>query len=357
MTMQILTSSEELITVDSGVEISSVKVFFFVMPSDEVTNTDDPLVVTLTYAGEYDGIVEEEVSLPFIKTIDSKHYYSAPWKNIVKISTGEEPPAGEDALWDDTEVWDDEDTWNEVVLPCVSSTAPKIFQGTESSFVVIESPFVPGPNLSTACGSITRGINGGSDGRKYPGYSYFRSGYRISYPKGYFYISSLCQTGTQVVGPFYCDNWLTRAWPRSGGTTRPDLHAISNCDHSGNWYAEFYTVSTINGFQFWTSKGSNGMSLQKAMVFVEDQTKINQEDLYSENNPTGFRARIIPWVSGTHDELLKQRWLLSSDAKLATYYAIPNWYFIGSSKYGNYADFEASTPTTLEASTPTTLCE
>ena len=108
MTMQILTSSEDLITVASGESISSVKVFFIVMSADEVTSTDDPLVVTLTYAGAYDGSVEEEVSLPFIKTIDSKHYYSAPWKNIVKISTG----ALEEDKWDDDEEWDDADIFS-----------------------------------------------------------------------------------------------------------------------------------------------------------------------------------------------------------------------------------------------------
>ena len=108
MTMQILTPSEELIPVTSGVAFTSVKVFFIVMSSDEVTSTDDPLVVTLTYAGAYDGTSDEDLSLPFIKTIDSKHYYSAPWKNIVKISTG----ALEEDTWDDDEEWDDADIFS-----------------------------------------------------------------------------------------------------------------------------------------------------------------------------------------------------------------------------------------------------
>ena len=100
------------------------------------------------------------------------------------------------------------------------------------------------------------------------------------------------------------------------------------------------------GFKFWTGFGNN-LNLQKAVVFVVGQTKIDTDDLYSDSNTTGFRARIIPWVSGTHDTRLQRRWLLSPNGKLATYYATPNWYYIGNSKYGNYMDFEGSTPTSL----------
>jgi hypothetical protein len=239
-----------------------------------------------------------------------------------------------------------------IILP---SNVPKIFQGTEASFVVIESPFFtssaatssePGTNIVSGCGSTEAGHLGGNNSRKFPGQSYFRSGYRNVHPTGYVYHKTTCQNGTQARGSSACrDNWSAQAWP-ADPYTRPDLHAIAHCDFSDNWYAEFWEKNERKGFQFWTGFGNN-LNLQKAVVFVVGQTKIDTDDLYSDSNTTGFRARIIPWVSGTHDTRLKRRWLLSPNGKLATYYATPNWYYIGNSKYGNYMDFEASTPTSL----------
>ena len=382
MTMQILTSSEDLITVASGVEISSVKVFFIVMPSDEVTSTDDPLVVTLTYADAYDGSVEEEVSLPYIKTIDNNHYYSAPWKNIVKISTGDDPPVVEDALWDDTEEWDDEDTWSDETLSCISSTAPKIFQGTESNFVVIESPFVPAPqgghsswkydgkswsSLNYPAG-LTSNFRGNGDATSYwqrKREQYGKLPYRAIYSTIYSSVTFNSTVFHNSYAPYTPGNYPNSSQLYhiiqliSRGTSANSY--IGN----GQWIAEPHTDPT-KGFLFWSAYNGNNEkiqatinSIQKSMVFIEGQTVIDTSDFWFPattevpENVNGFKASIVPWTEGL-DDRLKRRWLLSSDGKILKYYATDfsaDWNVLGT------GDFELSTPTTLEASTPTIICD
>lgn len=368
MTMQILTPSEELILVTSGVAFTSVKVFFIVMSEDEVTSTDDPLVVTLTYADAYDGTVEEEVSLPFIKTIDNNHYYSAPWKNIVKISTGEEPPAEEDFLWDDTEEWDDTEVWNEELEP-LDATAPKIFQGTESSFVVIESPFEPAPQ-------------GGHSSSGYGGYSWDSLNYHVGltsttfrYPgdaTSYFIrvrsnkyraIYSTIRINLKVSPQVYWNEYLINPpkWYNDAGNLHLIIQTLSigaaNSAYIGNgeWVAEPHTDPT-KGFLFWSAYNSSNqkilssnIALQKSMLFKEGQTVIDTSDFWYpataevSENTNGFKAIIVPWTDDL-DTRLKRRWLLSDNGKLLKYYATEcsaDWCS------GTTGDFELSTPTTL----------
>lgn len=242
---------------------------------------------------------------------------------------------------------------NDSTIVGLRSNAPKIFQGTEASFVVIESPFIYGPELyEGGCGNNTekkRGDHSRYSG--YAGYNYYRKGKKL-------YGSECCGYG---YGPTYrsgnincrqqnvnwngsCSVWSGRYWEL------PDLESISRCVYSGNWYNDqFFTRGQTKGFNFWSNPPTNKTGIQKAMDFVEGQTKIDLDDLYSPSNTAGFRARIIPWVSGTHDDRLKQLWLLSSDGKLATYYAKPNTkgHSYGSGYWPNYHCINTSTPTTL----------
>jgi hypothetical protein len=231
------------------------------------------------------------------------------------------------------------------------STAPKIFQGTEASFVVIESPFKYGPELyEGGCGNATE-KNRGNSARyaPYAGYNYYRTGKKImGAPQGYSYgptykAGNINCRQQWVHRDGSCSNWTGTVW------TLPDLESISRCVFSGNWYNnQFFTRGPTQGFNFWTNSATNKQGIQKAMDFVEGQTKIDLSNLYSPSNTTGFRARIIPWVSGT-DGRLRRRWLLSSDGKLATYYAQPNTrgHSYGSGYWSNYHCINTSTPTTL----------
>ena len=231
---------------------------------------------------------------------------------------------------------------------------PKIFQGTEASFVVIESPFVYGPELyEGGCGNNTEKKRGNhSRYSGYAGYNYYRKekktygweccgfGYAPTYRSG----NINCRQ-RNVTWDGSCSNWSGRSWQL------PDLESISRCVFSGNWYnSQFFTRGETQGFNFWSNAPSLHAGIQKVMDFVEGQTKIDTNDLYSASNPTGFRARIIPWDSNTHDARLKQRWLLSSDGKLATYYAKPNTkgHSAGGGDYWpNYHCIDSSVPTVL----------
>jgi hypothetical protein len=246
-----------------------------------------------------------------------------------------------------------------IILP---SDVPKIFQGTESSFVVIESPFEPAPQqtqFANSCGNWTGCNRKGSGATRAPGdkFSFFQWGQSyLCYP--WYYKASSCVNGSQIIksgDSNYsggCSNQLAYQGTQWYGSIpeRTCTDSVVRCSFGGEWIADPHTTQA-DGFLFWsrysgTSKanpGSGGnIQIQKSMLFRENQTKIDTSNMWTRDNTssTGFKARMINWESN-HNPLLKERWLLSPDGKLATYYTVQ------SPTVGDFADLEASTPTSL----------
>ena len=237
------------------------------------------------------------------------------------------------------------------------STVPKIYQGTEASFVVIESPFEPAPQqtqYANGCGNWSGCGRHGSSVSRAPGdkYSFFQRGPSTGCYTWY-YVSSTCTTGS-TIGKSGDANYTSTCGNQlsfSGNIPeRACTDSLVRCSFGGEWIADPHTTQA-DGFLFWsrysgTSKadpGSGGIiQIQKSMLFRENQTKIDTTNMWTRGTPSsnGFKARMINWESN-HNPLLKERWLLSPDGKLATYYTVqsPTW--------GDFADLEASTPTTL----------
>jgi hypothetical protein len=149
-----------------------------------------------------------------------------------------------------------------------------------------------------------------------------------------------------------CSNQLANQGTQWYGSIpeRTCTDSLVRCSFGGEWIADPHTTQA-DGFLFWsrysgTSKANPGtggnIQIQKSMLFRENQTKIDTSNMWTRDNTssTGFKARMINWESN-HNPLLKERWLLSPDGKLATYYTVQ------SPTVGDFADLEASTPTTL----------
>ena len=259
-----------------------------------------------------------------------------------------------------------------IILP---SDAPKIFQGTESSFVVIESPFEPAPQGGHSSHSHV-GVDWGShnynvtsDWRAHGDAKSYWQRYKPTSGKSpYRAIYSTLYGTVSFQGTVLINNHAPNSWSSSRGNYMnnssqlyhiiqfPPINSSAN-SYSGNgqWIAEPHTDAT-KGFLFWSTYDSSnqkiqgsGVSIQKSMLFKEGQTVIDTSDFWHpasegvSENTNGFKAIIVPWTEGM-DTRLQRRWLLSSNRKLLKYYAtdfMADWNVLGT------GDLELSTPTNL----------
>lgn len=178
-----------------------------------------------------------------------------------------------------------------------------VFKGTETNYTTIDAPFEPAPNNSYVSGAGTTWPqsphNGGLS-------SYWRI--RAGVVPAWHYASSLAHA----------------AFVGSSLTTDYYLHRIARYFSEDIWYAAkqdpgVWGVSNTKGiFYFDYAQYSSAPTVRKMMILTDDSPIVI----------TNFTARIVKWEKPTlaHtlnslDEQLKDRWLVSDDYTLATYYA------------------------------------
>lgn len=203
-----------------------------------------------------------------------------------------------------------------------------VFKGTETNYTTIDAPFEPAPNNS------------------------YVSGAAISWPQSPYNggLSSYWRVYTGTISAWYYASSLAHSAAVGPGTVLTDyyLHRIARYHSEDIWYA------TIQLAGVWSNSNTKGIFYFDYADYPSANT-VRKMMILTDDSPidiTNFTARIVKWEQPTSahtlnslDEQLKDRWLVSDDYTLATYYAT-------NTPSSRTSDFEGSVTATYSTDGP-----